>query len=132
MLDYKDYVEVRKTIDELMEKSKNGAVIVVEGVKDRKSLRDLGVEGEIIVLTSCTDVVDKIRGKDVVILTDYDDRGNKIEKTLVKKFSSWGITPDVQIKRKIFRFVSKDITAVESLSKYLDKVEYELKNKKVL
>ena len=131
MLNREEYVELRKTIDELAEKSKNGAVIVVEGVKDRKSLRNLGIQGEIIIFSSYADVVDKVRNRDVIILTDCDDRGSKIEKNLVNKFSSWGVTPDTQIKKKIFRLISKDITAVENLADYIDKLNYKFKNKKI-
>ncbi|RLI75061.1 hypothetical protein DRO97_04280 [Archaeoglobales archaeon] len=132
MLNHEEYLELRKTIDELVEKSENGAIIVVEGVKDRNSLRSLGIQGDIIVFSSYTDIVDKIRDKDVIILTDYDDRGKKIEKALVNKFSSWGITPNTQIKKRIFKLVSKDITTIENLAKYFFKVENEFKKRKIL
>ena len=132
MLNHEEYLELRKTIDELVEKSENGAIIVVEGVKDRNSLRSLGIQGDIIVFSSYTEVVDKIRDKDVIILTDYDDRGKKIEKALVNKFSSWGITPNTQIKKRIFKLVSKDITTIENLAKYFFKVENEFKKRKIL
>lgn len=131
MLNHKEYIELRKTIDELVEKSENGAIIVVEGVKDRESLRSLGIQGEIVIFSSYADVVDKIKDKDVIILTDYDDKGNKIERTLVNKFSSWGVTPNTQIKKRIFKLISKDITTVENLAKYVDEIEYKFKNTKV-
>ena len=127
MLSRENYLELKKTIDELAERSKSGAVIVVEGVRDRESLRNLGIKGEIVVFSSYVNVVDQVGSREVIILTDYDKRGNKIERGLISKFSSWGIIPDTSIKKKIFSLISKEITAVENLANYVKKVENEIK-----
>ncbi len=127
MLNQEEYIELRKILNELIEKSKNGAVIIVEGIKDKKSLRDLGVEGKIIIFSSYVSVVDKVKNEDVIILTDYDERGNKIEKGLISKFLSWGVIPDTNIKKRIFALIKKDVTAVENLAEYVSKIENNLK-----
>lgn len=129
MIDANEFVRLRKLIEELIDRSESGAVIVVEGFKDVVALRDLGVRGEILTSSSVSDadLVDIVGRRDVIILTDCDRRGKQIEKNLVSKFLSWGVTPDTELKKKIFALVRKDITTVESLAGYYIKVKRELK-----
>ncbi len=107
-----------KALEELKEKAREGWVIVVEGIRDLKALRLLGVEGEIITFSSYCDTADKIKNRKTIILTDFDKKGFEIEKGLVKALSSWGNTPDIELKRKIFSAV-KGVKRVEELYKYL-------------
>ena len=79
MLDER-FLELMDVLEELKEKARDGWVIVVEGKRDERALRMLGIEGEIIVFSSFREVVDKIRDRKVIILTDYDRRGIEIEK----------------------------------------------------
>ncbi|MDI9610953.1 MAG: hypothetical protein QFX36_06455 [Archaeoglobales archaeon] len=113
-------------IEELKELSKNGWVIVVEGTKDAKSLRDLGVEGEIVIFSGYSSTAEKIGYKKAILLTDYDSEGFDIEKGLLKALSSYGNFPNIEIKRKIFRCIRKDITKVEELSNFIRRGKNEL------
>ncbi len=129
MIEAEEFIQLRKLIEELIDRSENGAVIVVEGLKDVVALRDLGVRGEILTSSgmSDADLVDVVGRREVIILTDCDRRGKQIEKNLVSKFLSWGVTPDTELKKKIFALVRKDITTVESLAGYYVRVERELR-----
>ena len=128
MIEVDEFIRLKKLIEELIDRSEDGAVIVVEGIKDVIALRNLGVRGEILTTSGMSDaaLVDVVGRRDVIIFTDCDRRGKLIERNLVSKFSSWGVTPDTELKRKIFALVRKDITTVESLAGYYIKVKREL------
>lgn len=127
MIDRKDFQKLHEIISELSLRSENGAVIIVEGFKDVVSLRELGINGDIFMSSNTSNavLVDRIGNKDVIILTDCDRRGELLEKSLVQKFSSWGITPDVEFKKRIFSIVSRDIIAIENLASYYRRLETE-------
>lgn len=120
MEEYKPFFDA---VDELKEKSKNGWVVVVEGKKDVKSLRAIGVSGEIFVFTGFASTADTLKDSDVIILTDFDSKGMEIEKGLVEALRSYGKMPDVEIKRKIFSNVRKEITKVEEISAFYEKIK---------
>ncbi|AAB90335.1 MULTISPECIES: toprim domain-containing protein [Archaeoglobus] len=119
MEDYKPFFEA---IDELKEKSENGWVVVVEGKKDVRSLRAIGVSGEIVVFTGYASTADTLKDRKVIILTDSDAKGMEIEKGLVEALKTYGKIPDVEIKRKIFSNVRKEISKVEEISAFYEKI----------
>ncbi len=111
--------KLMKAIEELKERARDGWVIVVEGIRDMKSLRLLGVEGEILVFSSYREIADRIRNRKVIILTDCDKKGMEIEKGLIHALSSWGNIPDIELKRKIFSLIQRRVVTVENLYKYI-------------
>lgn len=122
MEDYKPFFDA---IEELKEKSRNGWVVVVEGKKDVRSLRAIGVSGEIVVFTGFASTADTLKDSNVIILTDFDSKGIKIEKGLVEALISYGKRPDVEIKRKIFSSVRKEISKVEEIHTLYEKIKGE-------
>ncbi|RLI89167.1 MAG: hypothetical protein DRO98_01660 [Archaeoglobales archaeon] len=124
-----EFFELSEIIDDLKAKSEEGAIIIVEGSKDVAALRELGIGGTIVKASSIPTsvIVDKIGARDVIILTDWDRRGELLVRELARKFSSWGITPDVTTRKRIFALVSKEITSVENLSSFYFKVEGEIR-----
>ncbi|MFO7966769.1 MAG: toprim domain-containing protein [Archaeoglobaceae archaeon] len=127
MIESQDLLKLEETFKELRRRSENGAVIIVEGPKDVASLRSLGIKGDIVTTCNTPDavLVDEIGKKDVIILTDCDWRGDTMEKNLLNKFSSWGVTPNTEFKRRIFS-VLKEIHEIEDLAKYLEKAREEV------
>lgn len=120
------YLKLKATIDELIERSEEGAVIIVEGKNDIKSLRRLGVRGEILTSSnhSNAELVDLIGCRKVIILTDWDRKGEALKDDLVVKFSSWGVIPNVEIRRRIFSIIGKEVTEVEDLADFIFKLEH--------
>ena len=110
--------ELLRAIEDLRDRAKEGWTIVVEGVRDKEALRKIGIEGEIVVFTGFLRTAEKV-GEKVIVLTDYDERGEKIEKGLSKALLSFGKTVDVELRKRIFCYVKKDVTKVEELYKYL-------------
>ncbi|MCX8172748.1 MAG: toprim domain-containing protein [Archaeoglobaceae archaeon] len=118
--------ELSDAIEELRELSKNGWLVVVEGIRDAKSLRELGIEGEIVVFSGFLSTAEKIKSRKVILLTDFDSEGFEIEKGLFRALLSYGNVPNIELKRKIFRCIKKDITKVEELSGFLKREMDEL------
>lgn len=127
MIESQDLLKLEDIFKELRRRSENGAVIIVEGPKDVASLRSLGIEGDIVTSSNTPDavLVDEIGKKDVIILTDCDWRGDTMEKNLLNKFSSWGVTPNTEFKKRIFS-VLKEIHEIEDLAKYMEKARAEM------
>ncbi|MDK2795755.1 MAG: hypothetical protein PWQ58_954 [Archaeoglobaceae archaeon] len=118
--------EFFNAIEELKELSREGWVVVVEGTKDLRALRGIGVEGEIVVFSGFSNTAERLNGRRVIILTDYDAEGFEIEKGLVRALSSYGNIPNTELRKKIFRYIRKDITKVEELENFIRREKNEL------
>jgi 5S rRNA maturation endonuclease (ribonuclease M5) len=107
-----------------------GAIIVVEGRRDVESLRSLGIRGE-IKLSSQQPLLDFTEqlsrsGKDIVLLTDWDRKGGMVARKIIDYLQAFGIMPNTDIRARIGFLVKKRIKDIESLSKYMGKLRYEL------
>ncbi len=111
-----------KALNELIERSKEGAIILVEGRRDVQALRELGVEGKIVPVSNVpkASIVDRVEG-DVIILTDWDEKGEILKRCLFNMLLSNGIVADIEIRRRIFSSV--DVTEVEDLTKALIRLQ---------
>jgi len=117
-----EYNILLKAIEDLRIKCENGSVVIVEGRRDKIALESLGIKGEIIEISKIPNsvLVDKLGCREAVILTDWDDRGERILKQLerIVEFK------DVTIRAKIASVVKKYIRSVEELPEFIEKVEY--------
>jgi len=116
---------------ELQDMSDSGTIIVVEGRRDVESLRSLGIKGDIKLssqqpLLDFTEVLSRC-GKDIVILTDWDRKGGIAARKIIDYLNSYGIMPNTDIRARIGFLVKKRIKDIESLSRYIGKLRYELK-----
>ncbi|RUM34037.1 MAG: hypothetical protein DSY33_03165 [Archaeoglobus sp.] len=101
----RELLEFEKELKDLMERSNDGAVIVVEGFRDRESLRLLGIRGRIVESSSSpsdilAEEICRIT-KDVIIFTDSDRSGISLQRRLVRAFECRGIKPDVKTGKKM-------------------------------
>ena len=122
--------KLEEIIVELKELVKAGAIIIVEGRKDEGSLRYLGINGDIQFaskqpLLDLTDSLSKT-GKEIVILTDWDKKGNLVARKIIKHLSAYGIMPNTKIRLKLRSLSKKRIKDVESLNNYVNKLRYEI------
>lgn len=110
-------------LDKLRELSQDMPVIV-EGKKDERSLRELGVEGEIFKVQSAPSLVEfsdslANRYREVVLFTDLDRAGKKIAKVVKKYLTDKGVKVNVRIAKKIM--LSLDTVEAESVSRLVEK-----------
>lgn len=117
---------MNRLLDELNELLKQDAIIVVEGKRDIAALNSLGLKGDFYPATHyslinfCEDLAHT--GRKIVIMTDWDRRGNLLASKIVHNLQSLGVTPDTRIRDLIISLVQKEIKDVESLPGYVDKL----------
>ncbi|AKB56052.1 MULTISPECIES: toprim domain-containing protein [Methanosarcina] len=117
---------IEELLSELSEYSGRGAIIIVEGKRDVLSLKRLGIEGNFELAThqSLFNFSEKISrlGSEVVILTDWDRRGDILAIKLSEYFQSFGLKPELEIRNKLRLISQKEIKDVESLYTYVSKL----------
>ncbi len=113
MINYEDFM---KALKELIERAKDGAIVLVEGRRDVEALKDLGVEGKILPVSSVSraKLVESVEG-DVIILTDWDEKGEKLKREIFEVLLSNGVIADTSIRKRIFSAVN--VNEVEDLAK---------------
>lgn len=111
---------------ELIECSGNGDIILAEGKRDIVSLKKLGINGpiELVTQSPLTEVSERVAGekKRVIVLTDWDRRGNLLAVKLSEDLVYLGADVDMQLRDKLSSLVKKEIKDVESLYNYVTKL----------
>ena len=112
-----------RRLDEILDRIQSMSsdhVILVEGKNDRRSLLDLNLSLDTIEvqrdggpLRAAEMVYES--GKKAIILTDWDDRGDRLAKDLSEQLSALCISYDMNIRKDLRYICIKDIKDVESL-----------------
>ena len=112
-----------RRLDEILDRIQSMSsdhVILVEGKNDRRSLLDLNLSLDTIEvqrdggpLRAAEMVYES--GKKAIILTDWDDRGDRLAKDLSEQLSALCISYDMNIRKDLRDCCIKDIKDVESL-----------------
>ena len=119
--------EVESALDDLINENKNIPVIV-EGRKDQRALRKLGLDGIIIMINtgmSLSDFSDWIsdRYDHVIILSDWDRRGGSLCRRL-KELLHGRIQLNLEIRQRLSTYAM--IKKVEGLPSWLETVRQRL------
>jgi 5S rRNA maturation endonuclease (ribonuclease M5) len=117
-------IEVEEALEELREKNKT-IPIVVEGIRDKESLRKLEVKGRIIVVNkgkSLSDFCDQLSMKysEIILLTDWDRRGGRICSMIMERLAG-RIRCDTEIRRRFARHAA--IKEVEGLPSWMESMK---------
>lgn len=98
-----------------------GTVIVVEGDRDRRALRKLGVAGPIVVVhagRTLSGTAHRLGGTSarVIVLTDWDTEGGHLAQRL-REFLAAGTTElDLDTRRRLGRALRGELVHVEGLA----------------
>ena len=118
--------KLAKILESLAAESKNGIPLVVEGKKDIKTLRSLGIKGIFITTKtqgkSFLDVISEIKqikASNVILLLDFDKRGKQGTKYLQENLEHDKIKYDLSYWHKLMALTSKEIQFIESLDVFL-------------
>ncbi|MBS7382200.1 MAG: Toprim subdomain protein [Candidatus Methanomethylophilaceae archaeon] len=112
-----------RRLDEILDRIQSMSsdhVILVEGKNDRRSLLDLNLSLDTIEVQRdggplrAAEMVYESRKK-AIILTDWDDRGDRLAKDLSEQLSALCIPYDMNIRKDLRDICIKDIKDVESL-----------------
>ncbi len=98
-------------------------LVVVEGMRDARTLRAFGYEGEIFEFSGngrgFVKLIDKAKGfSRIVILIDTDKRGRAFEEGIKRRLNGMGINLDFKF-RKILKRKAQGFTQLEELSRYV-------------
>jgi 5S rRNA maturation endonuclease (ribonuclease M5) len=118
---------IEELIDELKDRALCGAIILVEGKRDYEALTKLGITGE-IVMTSHQSLLNlserlALMKKDIIILTDWDERGEEVARQMSLFMEADGLWPDNNIRNSIRGLLKKEITEVENLYGYMENLK---------
>ena len=106
-------------------------IALIEGNKDRRALDNLGLDDLKTIEVQreggplrAAEMVSSM-GKEAVILTDWDDRGNRIEKDLREQLDALCVRYDTEIRERLRDICIKDIKDVESLDSLYKRLKNE-------
>jgi len=110
----------------LIEESSKGIFIIVEGKNDVETLRQLGVQGQIVSAKTGgktqLDVICEVEesgAKEVILLLDFDRRGREWTKVLKQRLEKARIKPNITFWNDLIRFAGKEVKDVEGLASYI-------------
>jgi dTMP kinase len=118
--------DLQKAIEDLAEKNR-GAPIIVEGEYDRRALRALGILGEVRLVNEGSTIFGLCESiasghREAIILTDWDVRGGRLARQLRDGLGANGVRFDEDLRARLTRLCRKDITDVESLHTFVERV----------
>lgn len=121
-----------RIVEELSSCVEQGTPVLIEGKKDEEALKELGITGNIIKVSGSGLKLFEIAEKaaesssKVIILTDFDKKGNILAKKLSEDIQSLGSHPDLNIRKNIMEITRKYIKDIESLPKHMKNLELEI------
>lgn len=124
-IDFERAEKIRQTLHYLYEINKL-VPIIVEGKRDKKALRDMGFEGEIITLHSGKSIYEfseHIAHKfdKVVLLIDWDDKGEELFIKVGENLR--GMWEDFASIRELLKILcQKEISQVEEIPVLFDRI----------
>jgi 5S rRNA maturation endonuclease (ribonuclease M5) len=123
----------QQLIEQVAFESSNGSLIVVEGQKDRESLRRMGITGPIQCLQSSRrnilGFVESLgRTKGIIVLTDFDREGVSLAKKLARILNAHSLDVNFVIWKNLRELTRSDIRSIEELPKYLERLHRETYN----
>lgn len=120
------YELIERVLQDLIEMSECGAVIVVEGKNDESALRNLGICGAIESPggQSLLHFTDSLASNydSVIVLTDWDRRGNQLSAQIARYLQSRDVTIDTSLRSRMKKLVQKDIKDVQGLKRHILKL----------
>ena len=125
--------KIQQTLERLAEESAKGTPIVVEGKKDVKTLRTLGIQGQIVTAKtggkSRLDLIaeiEKTGGLEVILLLDFDRRGREWTAILRQNLEKAGVKANVSFRNELLRFSGRELKDIEGLEAYLQTLNRKL------
>jgi len=123
----------QQLIDQVAYESANGSTIIVEGQKDRESLRRIGVTGPIYCIQSSRQnalgfVETLSHEKRILILTDFDREGISLAKKLTRNLNAHKVHVNLVLWKSLRELTRSHVRSIEELPKYLERLRNEANN----
>ncbi|HDO20765.1 MAG TPA: hypothetical protein ENG81_04540 [Candidatus Bathyarchaeota archaeon] len=106
----------REKLMRLLEKiDGNVDAILVEGVRDEKALRRIGVKTEILrinmygmnILNLVEYLEEKYRGKRIIVLSDFDNEGLRLNRRIEVEIEGRGVKVEKSLREKLRILMAK-------------------------
>jgi 5S rRNA maturation endonuclease (ribonuclease M5) len=128
-----DLEALEELIIMLIEASRQGAAIIVEGRRDEMALRSLGVVGPVIMASRrpALHLAEEVAQgySEIILLTDWDRKGDEMAITIEQHLRCTSSRTDLEIRSRLKKLVKKEIKDVESLGIYVERMR-EINNSK--
>ncbi len=130
------FEKITLLLENLRNEASGDSLLIVEGRRDAKTLRKIGVKGEIFTIKSCGEnivsFIDKIgenRKKEVILLMDFDRRGKEMTERLVKNLEKMKIKVNLTFWKELLSLVGNDLKDIEGLGSYIETLEKKVRGK---
>ncbi len=110
--------EIMRLLEEIQQEN---IPIIVEGRKDKKALQELGMDNIFTLNMPLFKIVERISGKEVVILTDLDKKGKELYRRIQHDCIHHGIKINNNLRHFLFR--ETQLAHIEGLPTYLRNLE---------
>jgi len=125
------FERLHKLIERINYESENGGVIIVEGARDKDSLRRLGVKGKILCLQSSRkntfEFAEQLGGeKRVIVMTDFDRQGVFLAHRLSRVLNSQDAHADILLWRELRSLTRSELRSIEELPRLYERLESEI------
>jgi len=125
------FEELQKLIQRLNDEAENGSLIVVEGVRDKKSLQSMGLRGRIACIQSSRrstlSFAEQLDGeKNVIILMDFDRQGVFLANRLSRLLNVQSIHANLVLWRELRSLTRSDIRSIEELPRLHERLQQEV------
>lgn len=124
---------IQQVLECLIRESSKGIPIIVEGKKDVQTLRNLGVQGEIVSAKtggkSLLDLLCQIEEsgiEEVIMLFDFDRRGKEWTETLKQRLEKSKTKPNVTFWNELLGLVGREVKDIEGLAAYIETLRKKL------
>ena len=124
---------LEKLIEELDERSASEPIIV-EGPRDVKAMRALGITGMVKAINTGNSLVNfcatlASEHRRFIILTDWDRKGGHLAQLLRKGFEAADTKFDENPRRKIANLTKKELKDIEGLPAYIERLRKSMESR---
>lgn len=133
----KERLEMLEEIVEELDQRSASEPIIVEGPRDVKAMRMLGITGIVrsinignSLINFCASLASE--HDRFIILTDWDRKGGHIAQLLRKGFEAADAKYDENLRRKIASLTKKDLKDIEGLPAYIERLRMLVRNREQL
>ena len=110
------YTAVMRLLERLHRKADEGIPILVEGRNDRRALKRLGIQGEIVAVKNSgkvlADLLDEVPGSRAVLFVDFDDEGVTLGRTIKEHLEERGVNVNFRLWRQVGKLLRRDVKNV--------------------
>lgn len=124
------YEAILLVLDKLKKASTEGALVIVEGARDSATLRELGIEGQIMTMKtggrSTVETAFEIQqsgASEVILLLDFDRRGRESTRKLKFYLERQQVTVNLSFWVALSNLIRKDVQCVEGLASLLETLQ---------